>query len=62
MLSKQQESPPQGSDPPATRPLRLPAGNDFSRIFAPLIRDGRMDKYHWAPTEEDLVGILFQAS
>ena len=48
---------------PAHRHLpALPAGNDFSRIFAPLVRDGRMEKYYWQPTEEDLVGILFQAS
>lgn len=33
-------------------------GNDFSRIFAPLVRDGRMEKFYWDPTEEDLVGIL----
>ncbi|EFN56322.1 hypothetical protein CHLNCDRAFT_144763 [Chlorella variabilis] len=35
-------------------------GNDFSTIFAPLVRDGRMDKFYWQPTEEDLVGILHQ--
>lgn len=22
-------------------------GNDFSKIYAPLIRDGRMDKFYW---------------
>ena len=22
-------------------------GNDFSTIYAPLIRDGRMDKFYW---------------
>ncbi|KAI3426183.1 hypothetical protein D9Q98_008560 [Chlorella vulgaris] len=35
-------------------------GNDFSTLFAPLVRDGRMDKFYWQPTEEDLVGILHQ--
>ncbi|PRW44880.1 ribulose bisphosphate carboxylase oxygenase chloroplastic isoform C [Chlorella sorokiniana] len=35
-------------------------GNDFSTVFAPLVRDGRMDKYYWHPTEEDLVAILHQ--
>lgn len=35
-------------------------GNDLSRVFAPLIRDGRMDKFFWQPTREDLVGILWQ--
>lgn len=38
------------------------SGNDFSTIFAPLVRDGRMDKYYWQPTQEDLIGILHQAS
>ncbi|GFH18354.1 ATPase_AAA_core domain-containing protein [Haematococcus lacustris] len=33
-------------------------GNDFSRMFAPLIRDGRMDKFYWQPSREDLVNIL----
>lgn len=22
-------------------------GNDFSKVWAPLIRDGRMDKFYW---------------
>ncbi|KXZ48423.1 hypothetical protein GPECTOR_28g831 [Gonium pectorale] len=35
-------------------------GNDFSKMFAPLIRDGRMDKYYWKPTREDLVNIVWQ--
>ncbi|GIL60816.1 hypothetical protein Vafri_15343 [Volvox africanus] len=35
-------------------------GNDFSKMFAPLIRDGRMDKYYWKPTREDLVNIIWQ--
>lgn len=32
-------------------------GNDFSTLYAPLIRDGRMEKYYWAPTREDRIGI-----
>lgn len=32
-------------------------GNDFSTLYAPLIRDGRMEKFYWAPTREDRVGI-----
>ncbi|KAL4448554.1 hypothetical protein ABPG75_005773 [Micractinium tetrahymenae] len=35
-------------------------GNDFSTVFAPLVRDGRMEKFYWMPTEEDLIGILHQ--
>ncbi|XP_019167364.1 PREDICTED: ribulose bisphosphate carboxylase/oxygenase activase, chloroplastic [Ipomoea nil] len=33
-------------------------GNDFSTIYAPLIRDGRMDKFFWQPTQEDIVNIV----
>ncbi|RCV39781.1 hypothetical protein SETIT_8G250400v2 [Setaria italica] len=32
-------------------------GNDFSTLYAPLIRDGRMDKFHWAPTRVDRIGV-----
>jgi len=32
-------------------------GNDFSTLYAPLIRDGRMEKFYWAPTREDRSGV-----
>lgn len=32
-------------------------GNDFSTLYAPLIRDGRMEKFYWNPTREDRVGV-----
>ncbi|KAJ8477901.1 hypothetical protein OPV22_021628 [Ensete ventricosum] len=32
-------------------------GNDFSTLYAPLIRDGRMEKFYWAPTREDRMGV-----
>merc|ERR1712178_526716 len=32
-------------------------GNDFSTLYAPLIRDGRMEKFYWNPSREDRVGI-----
>ena len=32
-------------------------GNDFSTLYAPLIRDGRMEKFYWSPTREDRVGV-----
>jgi len=32
--------------------------NDLSVVFAPLLRDGRMDKFLWAPSREDLVEIV----
>ncbi|KAL7099506.1 hypothetical protein ACP275_09G088100 [Erythranthe tilingii] len=33
-------------------------GNDFTTIYAPLVRDGRMDKFYWQPTQEDIVNIV----
>lgn len=35
-------------------------GNDFSTLYAPLVRDGRMDKFYWQPTREDLINIVHQ--
>merc|ERR1712100_628948 len=32
-------------------------GNDFSTLYAPLIRDGRMEKFYWNPAREDRIGI-----
>lgn len=33
-------------------------GNDFSTLYAPLIRDGRMEKFFWEPIREDKIGIV----
>ncbi|WP_414545467.1 ribulose bisphosphate carboxylase small subunit [Nostoc sp. CCY0012] len=33
-------------------------GNDFSTLYAPLIRDGRMEKFYWEPDRDDRVGIV----
>lgn len=33
-------------------------GNDFSTLYAPLIRDGRMDKFYWEPDRDDRIGIV----
>lgn len=33
-------------------------GNDFSTLYAPLIRDGRMDKFYWEPDRDDRLGIV----
>lgn len=33
-------------------------GNDFSTLYAPLIRDGRMEKFYWEPAREDRIGIV----
>jgi hypothetical protein len=33
-------------------------GNDFSTLYAPLIRDGRMDKFYWEPNRDDRLAIV----
>jgi ribulose bisphosphate carboxylase small subunit len=33
-------------------------GNDFSTLYEPLIRDGRMEKFYWEPTRDDRIGIV----
>ncbi|CAM8986372.1 unnamed protein product [Rhodiola kirilowii] len=35
-------------------------GNDFSTLYAPLIRDGRMEKFYWQPNQEDIVNIVYR--
>eukprot|EP01024_Parvocaulis_polyphysoides_P037375 TRINITY_DN332_c1_g1_i1.p1 TRINITY_DN332_c1_g1~~TRINITY_DN332_c1_g1_i1.p1 ORF type:complete len:409 (-),score=75.32 TRINITY_DN332_c1_g1_i1:647-1873(-) len=35
----------------------IATGNDFSTLYAPLIRDGRMEKFYWNPTREDRIGV-----
>lgn len=32
--------------------------NDLSTVYAPLVRDGRMCKFYWEPTREELVHML----
>ena len=45
-----------------TQPIhRVPiivTGNDFSTLYAPLIRDGRMEKFYWEPSREDRIGTV----
>ena len=33
-------------------------GNDFSTLYAPLVRDGRMEKFYWEPSHADRLGII----
>ena len=44
------------------KPIRrvpiIVTGNDFSTLYAPLIRDGRMEKFFWAPDRSDRIGIV----
>ncbi|MFZ1027249.1 MAG: ribulose bisphosphate carboxylase small subunit [Limnoraphis robusta] len=45
----------------ATPLQRIPiivTGNDFSTLYAPLIRDGRMEKFYWEPIPEERVEIV----
>jgi hypothetical protein len=43
---------------PIQRVPIIVTGNDFSTLYAPLIRDGRMEKYFWEPNHDDRVGII----
>jgi len=43
---------------PLHRVPMIVTGNDFSTLYAPLIRDGRMDKFYWEPSREDKIGIV----
>jgi hypothetical protein len=33
-------------------------GNDFSKLYAPLTRDGRMDLWYWTPSTAEMVDML----
>ena len=33
-------------------------GNDFATLYAPLVRDGRMQKFYWEPDQDDRLGIV----
>ncbi len=43
---------------PTQRIPIIVTGNDFSTLYAPLVRDGRMEKYYWEPTRDDRIGIV----
>lgn len=45
------------SEPTQRIPIIL-TGNDFSTLYAPLTRDGRMDKFFWEPDRDDRIGIV----
>lgn len=56
---------PGSYDPkPLPRVPIIATGNDFSTLYAPLIRDGRMRKFYWEPSRTDRIHIvhgIFQA-
>mmetsp|Transcript_27363 Transcript_27363/g.87675 ORF Transcript_27363/g.87675 Transcript_27363/m.87675 type:complete len:530 (-) Transcript_27363:321-1910(-) len=33
-------------------------GNDFSTLYAPLVRDGRMEKFFWDPSRDDIINMM----
>lgn len=43
---------------PLPRVPILVTGNDFGTLYAPLVRDGRMEKFYWEPSREDRLGIV----
>lgn len=43
---------------PLPRVPIIVTGNDFGTLYAPLIRDGRMDKFYWEPSREDRLEIV----
>ncbi|WP_439341111.1 AAA family ATPase [Vacuolonema iberomarrocanum] len=50
---------PGSYDPePIQRIPILLTGNDFATLYAPLIRDGRMEKFFWDPDRSDRLGII----
>ena len=43
---------------PIRRVPIIVTGNDFSTLYEPLIREGRMEKFYWEPDRDDRVGIV----
>jgi rhodanese-related sulfurtransferase len=48
---------------PVARCRRVPVivtGNDFSRLYAPLTRAGRMDLWHWEPSRVEIAAMVHE--
>jgi ribulose bisphosphate carboxylase small subunit len=45
------------SEPVQRIPI-IVTGNDFATLYAPLIRDGRMEKFFWEPNRADRIGTV----
>lgn len=45
-------------DKPLPRVPIIVTGNDFATLYAPLVRDGRMEKFYWEPSRDDKIGIV----
>ena len=48
----------QGKDIIRRVPIIVTA-NDLNTIYAPLLRDGRMEKFYWKPDEEDMFNMIY---
>lgn len=46
------------NDQPIQRIPIIVTGNDFSTLYQPLVRDGRMEKFYWEPNRDDRIGIV----
>ena len=47
------------TDPDAIRVPIFLTGNDFSKLYAPLRRDGRMDCFYWKPDPTEKVTMVY---
>jgi rhodanese-related sulfurtransferase len=50
-----------GEDGKNLQTARVPiiiTANDLSTVYAPLLRDGRMDKWYWNPNRDDICDIV----
>ncbi|MEB3356852.1 MAG: ribulose bisphosphate carboxylase small subunit [Synechococcales bacterium] len=45
-------------DQPIQRVPIIVTGNDLSTLYAPLVREGRMEKFYWEPDRADRIGIV----
>ncbi|MCH5209808.1 MAG: AAA family ATPase [Oscillospiraceae bacterium] len=46
-------------DIPANRVPIIMTGNDFKKIYAPLVRFGRMKHFEWIPTNDERLEIIY---
>jgi ribulose bisphosphate carboxylase small subunit len=44
---------------PLPRVPIIVTGNDFGTLYAPLVRDGRMEKFYWEPNRDDRLNIAY---
>jgi len=47
-----------GAAYPGARIPIIVTANDLTRCYAPLLRDGRMDKFYWEPESEEVADVL----